>query len=52
MEPVVLTTDRLRLRTFTVEDTDEVYLAAQDPDIQRWTTIPSPYARVDAEHFV
>ncbi|MGW6360894.1 GNAT family N-acetyltransferase [Streptomyces sp. NPDC055092] len=52
MEPVVLTTDRLRLRTFTAEDTDEVYLAAQDPDIQRWTTIPSPYARVDAEHFV
>ncbi|MFD4652752.1 GNAT family N-acetyltransferase [Streptomyces sp. NPDC058441] len=52
MEPVVLNTDRLRLRTFTAEDTDEVYLAAQDPDIQRWTTVPSPYARVDAEHFV
>ncbi|MFI9781572.1 GNAT family N-acetyltransferase [Streptomyces sp. NBC_01003] len=52
MEPVALTTDRLRLRTFTAEDTDEVYLAAQDPDIQRWTTVPSPYARVDAEHFV
>ncbi|MEU2559030.1 GNAT family N-acetyltransferase [Streptomyces longispororuber] len=51
MEPVTLTTARLLLRTFTPADTDEVYAACQDPDIQRWTTIPSPYARVDAEGF-
>ncbi|MZD07613.1 GNAT family N-acetyltransferase, partial [Streptomyces sp. SID5785] len=52
MDPVTLTTDRLQLRTFVPADIDEVYAAAQDPDIQRWTTVPSPYARVDAEYFV
>ncbi|MFD0414807.1 GNAT family N-acetyltransferase [Streptomyces sp. NPDC127108] len=52
MEPVTLTTERLLLRTFTPDDIDEVHAACQDPEIQRWTTIPSPYARVDAEGFV
>ncbi|MER5949120.1 GNAT family N-acetyltransferase [Streptomyces sp. NPDC001904] len=52
MEPVTLTTARLRLRTFVPADADEVHAACQDPDIQRWTTIPSPYARVDAEYFI
>ncbi|MFJ2774502.1 GNAT family N-acetyltransferase [Streptomyces sp. NPDC087300] len=52
MEPVTLTTERLSLRTFTPADIDEAYAACQDPDIQRWTTIPSPYSRADAEGFV
>ncbi|MEV7198027.1 GNAT family N-acetyltransferase [Streptomyces sp. NPDC093510] len=52
MEPVTLTTERLCLRVFTPEDIDETYAACQDPEIQRWTTIPSPYARVDAENFI
>ncbi|TGB08080.1 GNAT family N-acetyltransferase [Streptomyces sp. MZ04] len=52
MEPVTLSTERLSLRTFTPDDTDETYEACQDPDIQRWTTMPSPYARVDAEGFI
>ncbi|MFD5701856.1 GNAT family N-acetyltransferase [Streptomyces lasiicapitis] len=52
MEPVTLTTERLLLRTFTPDDTDEVYAACQDPEIQRWTTIPSPYSRADAEGFI
>lgn len=43
MEPVTLTTDRLLLRTVGPQDTDTVYRICQDPDIQRWTTIPSPY---------
>jgi RimJ/RimL family protein N-acetyltransferase len=51
MEPVTLTTDRLVLRTVGPADTDAVYAAAQDPDIQRWTTIPSPYLREHAESF-
>ncbi|MBV7698985.1 GNAT family N-acetyltransferase [Streptomyces sp. TRM70350] len=51
MEPVTLTTDRLVLRTVGPHDTDAVYAAAQDPDIQRWTTIPSPYLREHAESF-
>jgi len=48
MEPVTLTTDRLLLRTVGAQDTDAVYDAVQDPDIQRWTTIPSPYLREHA----
>ncbi|MGH4032867.1 GNAT family N-acetyltransferase [Actinomycetota bacterium Odt1-20B] len=51
MEPVTLTTERLSLRAVTPEDTDEVYAACQDPEIQRWTTIPSPYSLTDAEIF-
>ncbi|QYX79653.1 GNAT family N-acetyltransferase [Streptomyces akebiae] len=52
MDPVTLTTERLLLRTVDRRDTDTVYAAAQDPDIQRWTTIPSPYLREHAESFV
>jgi RimJ/RimL family protein N-acetyltransferase len=52
MEPVTLTTERLILRTFTPAETDETYEACQDADIQRWTTIPSPYSRADAEGFI
>ncbi|MEU3279540.1 GNAT family N-acetyltransferase [Streptomyces antibioticus] len=51
MEPVTLTTDRLVLRPVGPRDTDAVYTAAQDPDIQRWTTIPSPYLHEHASGF-
>ncbi|MFF7328430.1 GNAT family N-acetyltransferase [Streptomyces sp. NPDC090306] len=43
MEPVTLTTGRLVLRTVGADDTGAVHAAAQDADIQRWTTVPSPY---------
>jgi len=52
MEPIILTTDRLRLRPFTPDDVDAVYEACQDPAIQRWTQVPSPYTREDAVFFV
>ncbi|MFG2642680.1 GNAT family N-acetyltransferase [Streptomyces sp. NPDC048370] len=52
MEPTTLTTDRLTLDTFRPEDLDEVLAHCQDPDIQRWTTVPSPYVRQDAEFFL
>jgi RimJ/RimL family protein N-acetyltransferase len=52
MDTVTLTTERLLLRTVDRHDTGRVYAAAQDPDIQRWTTIPSPYLREHAEGFV
>lgn len=52
MDPVTLTTERLLLRTVDRRDTDRVCAAAQDPDIQRWTTIPSPYRREHAVGFV
>lgn len=51
MEPVTLSTDRLLLRSVGPQDTDVVYSAAQDPDIQRWTTIPSPYLLEHAQSF-
>ncbi|WP_133885396.1 GNAT family N-acetyltransferase [Streptomyces sp. BK208] len=51
MEPVTLTTDRLVLRTVGPQDTDAVYAACQDPDVQRWTTIPSPYLPEHARGF-
>lgn len=47
-----LITARLRLRQLAPDDIDAVYAACQDPDIQRWTTVPSPYERQHAEHFV
>ncbi|MFD7263305.1 GNAT family N-acetyltransferase [Streptomyces sp. NPDC059874] len=52
MEPTTLTTDRLVLRPFAPSDEDEVYAACQDPDIQRYTTVPSPYEREHARSFV
>ncbi|MFF7362501.1 GNAT family N-acetyltransferase [Streptomyces sp. NPDC008125] len=51
MEPITLTSRRLLLRPFTAGDTDAVHLACQDPEILRWTEIPSPYLRSDAELF-
>ncbi|MFI2211177.1 GNAT family N-acetyltransferase [Streptomyces sp. NPDC020141] len=51
MEPIVLTTERLLLRTFTADDTEAVLQACQDPDIQRWTTVPSPYERRHAAEY-
>ncbi|MFE0640359.1 GNAT family N-acetyltransferase [Streptomyces sp. NPDC058877] len=52
MEPITLSTDRLRLRTFVPEDVDRVYEICQDPTIQRWTVVPSPYRHEDAAFFL
>lgn len=52
MEPITLRTDRLVLRPPTGADVDAIFEACQDPDIQRFTSVPSPYARTDAEDFV
>lgn len=52
MEPVTLHTDRLTLRAPTANDVDAITAACQDPEIPRWTTVPSPYSREDAEGFV
>ncbi|MEU5363207.1 GNAT family N-acetyltransferase [Streptomyces sp. NPDC005925] len=51
MEPVTLTTDRLLLRTVGPQDADAVHAAVQEPDIPRWTTIPSPYLPEHARSF-
>jgi RimJ/RimL family protein N-acetyltransferase len=52
MEKVTLTTERLVLRPPTEVDVDAIEAACQDPEIPRWTTVPSPYTRTHAEDFV
>ncbi|GHC69778.1 GNAT family N-acetyltransferase [Streptomyces cinnamoneus] len=52
MEPVHLTTERLELRPFTTADVPAVHTACQDPDIPRYTSVPSPYTTEDARVFV
>ena len=42
----------LVLTPVTDEDTGRVHALCQDPEIPRWTTIPSPYSLSDAEAFV
>ena len=46
-----LTTSRLFLRPIGPDDVTTVYAACQDPQIQRWTTVPSPYLYEHAEQF-
>lgn len=52
MEPVELQDVRVALRAPRDEDVEEVYAACQDPEVQRWTSVPVPYRREDAEFFV
>jgi RimJ/RimL family protein N-acetyltransferase len=52
MEPLTLTTGRLLLRPLESPDVDAVLAACQDPEIPRWTTVPSPYTRAHAIDFV
>lgn len=52
MQPVTLRTARLELSAPRADDVDALYDACQDPAIQRYTRVPSPYSRADAERFV
>ena len=52
MEPVTLRTPRFELYAPTVADVDAIHAACQDADIQRYTTVPSPYPRSQAEAFI
>lgn len=52
MQPVVLRTERLTLSVPTDADVEAIYEACQDPEIQRYTTVPSPYERPHAEGFI
>ncbi|MFK3676157.1 GNAT family N-acetyltransferase [Microbacterium sp. NPDC090218] len=52
MESVTLTTERLVLHAPTDADVEAIERACQDPEIPRWTTVPSPYTREHAEGFV
>lgn len=52
MEPVTLRTPRLELSIPVAADIAAITEAAQDPDVPRWTTLPSPYTRSHAEDFI
>ncbi|TDC72900.1 GNAT N-acetyltransferase [Micromonospora sp. KC606] len=52
MEPVEITEAGLLLRPWRAGDADDVHRACQDPDIQRWTTVPRPYLPEHAHGFV
>ncbi|WP_026928393.1 GNAT family N-acetyltransferase [Granulicoccus phenolivorans] len=52
MQPQTLARGRIVLSAPTAADVDRITELCQDPDIQRWTTIPVPYARQDAVGFL
>lgn len=43
---------RVRLRPWRAQDAEAVFAACQDPEIQRWTQVPVPYAPEHAAEFV
>ncbi|MEY9891544.1 RimJ/RimL family protein N-acetyltransferase [Catenulispora sp. MAP12-49] len=47
-----LETARLLLRPWRDADIPEIFRICQDPEVQHWTTVPSPYQMKDAEWFV
>ncbi|BDV29973.1 hypothetical protein Microterr_06330 [Microbacterium terricola] len=49
---MTLQTERLVLSVPVDGDIDAIYEACQDAAIQRYTTVPSPYRREDAEQFI
>ncbi|MEV1146242.1 GNAT family N-acetyltransferase [Micromonospora sp. NPDC049799] len=52
MEPVEIIEDGVLLRPWRATDAEAVLRACQDPDIQRWTTVPRPYLPEHAHGFV
>jgi len=48
MDTTVITTGHLVLRPWEARDAPAVLAACQDQEVQRWTTVPSPYSRRDA----
>ncbi|TWH73555.1 RimJ/RimL family protein N-acetyltransferase [Modestobacter roseus] len=47
-----LTGSAVVLRPWAAADADAVFAACQDREIQRWTTVPSPYSQADAVAYV
>jgi RimJ/RimL family protein N-acetyltransferase len=52
MDLPTLRDDDIVLRPKTADDADALTAACQDPEIPRWTTVPSPYTRADAVRFL
>jgi RimJ/RimL family protein N-acetyltransferase len=47
-----LTDGVIRLRPLRAEDADAMVAALQDPEIPRWTRVPSPYTHVEFEQWL
>ncbi len=47
-----LSDGRVRLRRWRESDVPDLVEACRDPEIPRWTVVPSPYSEVDARAFV
>ena len=47
-----LTDGTVRLRPWRERDVPDLVVACSDPEIPRWTVVPSPYTEVDARAFV
>ncbi|MBB2922114.1 GNAT family N-acetyltransferase [Cellulomonas cellasea] len=52
MDRFELTDDVVVLRAPEPADVDRITELCQDPDVQEWTVVPSPYTRADAAGFV
>lgn len=52
MLPVTLESARVRLDVPTRADAAAITAGCQDPDVVRWTTVPTPYTERDATTFV
>jgi RimJ/RimL family protein N-acetyltransferase len=44
--------DAVKLREWTLDDVPAVTQACQDPEIPRWTTVPTPYREADARAYI
>lgn len=51
-EVPVLTDGVVRLRAHTADDVDAATEMCRDAEFSRWTTVPVPYTRGDAVHFI
>jgi RimJ/RimL family protein N-acetyltransferase len=43
VKPIEIDAGRLLLRPWQERDVDAVLRAGTDPEVQRWTQVPSPY---------
>jgi ribosomal-protein-alanine N-acetyltransferase len=51
--PAIIETERLYLRPFAIDDIDDVFSYAQDPEWSLYLRVlPRPYTRGDAERFI
>jgi RimJ/RimL family protein N-acetyltransferase len=50
--PAPLTDGVVQLRIWHPDDLDQLVACCQDPEIPRWTLMPSPYTREDGEDFL